>query len=290
MFRPSRSTDHHDVRRRDRGRWLRRHVHAARCGPRVLARVFDAATASAAPGTGTAIPGPAATSRASTTRSPSTRTSSRSGPGASGTRTQPEILSTPTTSPTASTSARTSSSRRASTRPCGTTRPPLDDRHVEGRDHLGAVLRDGVGCLSTPKLPEIPGVDELPGPDVPHRSLAARGRRLHRPERRHHRHRLVGHPVDPDHRRSRPPTSPCSSARRTSACPPATARSARRGTSHEGDLPGAPRAARTSGFGVPVEEPTRSALEVCQEERDATSTRSAGSRGTSSACCSPSTT
>ena len=33
-------------------------------------------------------------------------------------------------------------------------------------------------------------------------ALAARGRRLHRPARRRHRHRLLGHPVHPDHRRA----------------------------------------------------------------------------------------
>ena len=35
-----------------------------------------------------------------------------------------------------------------------------------------------------------------------HQPLAARGRRLHRQAGRRHRHRLVGHPVDPDHRRA----------------------------------------------------------------------------------------
>ena len=40
------------------------------------------------------------------------------------------------------------------------------------------------------------------GQVVPHRPLAARGRRLHRPAGRRHRHRLLGHPVDPDHRRA----------------------------------------------------------------------------------------
>ena len=38
--------------------------------------------------------------------------------------------------------------------------------------------------------------------DLPHRPLAARGRRLHRPAGRRHRHRLVGHPVDPADRRA----------------------------------------------------------------------------------------
>ncbi len=65
----------------------------------------------------------------------------------------------------------------------------------------------------------------LRGRGVLHRPVAARGRRLHRQARRRDRHRLVGHPVDPDHRRRRPTSSPCSSARRTSRCRPATARS-----------------------------------------------------------------
>ena len=53
------------------------------------------------------------------------------------------------------------------------------------------------GCLSMPRMPDFPGLDELQGRDLPHRPLAARGRRLHRPARRRDRHRLVGHPVDP---------------------------------------------------------------------------------------------
>ena len=41
-----------------------------------------------------------------------------------------------------------------------------------------------------------------PAPTYHTGKLAARGRRLHRPARRRDRHRLVGHPVDPDHRRA----------------------------------------------------------------------------------------
>ena len=82
-----------------------------------------------------------------------------------------------------------------------------------------------VGCLSASKLPEIPGLDDVPGRLVPHRPLAPRGRRLHRPARRRDRHRVVGDPVDPDHRRAGRRRSPCSSARRTSRCRPATGRS-----------------------------------------------------------------
>ena len=56
-----------------------------------------------------------------------------------------------------------------------------------------------VGCLSSRKQPDFPGL-ERSRPLVPHRTLAARRRRLQRPARRLHRHRLVGDPVDPAHR------------------------------------------------------------------------------------------
>ena len=114
---------------------------------------------------------------------------------------------TPTTWPIASTSARTSSSRPASTRRCGTTSaaagpsPRRRARRISAQFYIMAS-----GCLSHSKLPEIPGVESFAGPDVPHRPLAARGRRLHRPARRRHRHRIVGHPVDPGHRRAGRPT------------------------------------------------------------------------------------
>ena len=56
----------------------------------------------------------------------------------------------------------------------------------------------------TARMPRLPGPRELRGRDLPHRPLAARGRRLHRPAGRRDRHRLVGDPVDPGDRRSRP--------------------------------------------------------------------------------------
>ena len=58
------------------------------------------------------------------------------------------------------------------------------------------------GCLSSPNTPKIPGPRRFRGADLPHRPLAARGRRLHRQDGRRDRHRLVGDPVDPDHRRA----------------------------------------------------------------------------------------
>ena len=59
---------------------------------------------------------------------------------------------------------------------------------------------------------------------VLHEPLAARGRRLHRQAGRRHRHRVVGHPVDPAHRRAGRGARRCSSARRTSRSRPTTAR------------------------------------------------------------------
>ena len=45
------------------------------------------------------------------------------------------------------------------------------------------------GCLSTARVPDFPGRRALRGQDLPHRPLAARGRRFHRPARRRDRHR-----------------------------------------------------------------------------------------------------
>ena len=58
------------------------------------------------------------------------------------------------------------------------------------------------GCLSVPKEVDIEGADRFQRRGVLHQPLAARGRRPHRQAGRRHRHRLVGHPVDPDHRRA----------------------------------------------------------------------------------------
>ena len=79
------------------------------------------------------------------------------------------------------------------------------------------------GCLSVPEGARHRGRRPLRRRRLLHEPLAARGRRPHRQARRRHRHRLVGHPVDPDHRPSRRPRWSCSSARRTSRSRPATA-------------------------------------------------------------------
>ena len=68
------------------------------------------------------------------------------------------------------------------------------------------------GCLSNARMPDIKGLDRLQGQGLPHRPLAARGGRFHRPARRRDRHRLVGDPVDARSSPSRRASSRCSSA------------------------------------------------------------------------------
>ena len=78
--------------------------------------------------------------------------------------------------------------------------------HRSGRHRVGAVLRDGGGLPLGREGPRDRRHRHLRGPDLPHGSLAPRGGRLLRSARGRHRHRLVGHPVDPAHRAAgRPP-------------------------------------------------------------------------------------
>ena len=163
-------------------------------------------TTSAGRGTGTAIPGPAATSPPRTTPTASTRSWRRSGPGRRSTPRSRRSWTTCGSWPTATSCARTSSSRPPSPRPAGTS------RRGGGRSRPMAATRSACryyimasGCLSMPKSPDIEGADRFAGPGLLHQPLAARGRRLHRPAGRGHRHRLVGHPVHPA---DRPPGQP----------------------------------------------------------------------------------
>ena len=160
--------------------------------------------ASAARGTGTATRARAATSRAWSTRTSSTTSSSRSGSGPSATRRSPRSCAT---------------SNHVADR-FDLRRDIQFDTRVDGGDlRRGRRPLDGhapttattrrrqflimaTGCLSSANMPDIPGRRRLRRADVPHRPLAARGRRLHRQARRRHRHRLVGHPVDPADRRA----------------------------------------------------------------------------------------
>ena len=110
---------------------------------------------------------------------------------------------TPSTSPTATTCAATSPSTP------GSPRATYDeaDQHLAGADRPGPrrhvpVRGDGHRLPVVGQHPGHPRQGRLRRPDLPHRPLAPRGRRLHRPAGRHHRHRLLGAPVDPDHRRA----------------------------------------------------------------------------------------
>ena len=142
---------------------------------------------SAAPGTGTAIRGPAATSRAWSTRTSSRPSSSRSGSGRSATRPSPRSSPTRTTSPTASTSAATSGSKpgcasRRSTRTRTVGRSPSTDARGT-REVSAQFLIMATGCLSSAKLPEIPGIDTFAGPTYhtgrwPHEGVDFTGQRV----------------------------------------------------------------------------------------------------------------
>ena len=102
---------------------------------------------------------------------------------------------------------------------------PVDDRDRPRRPRVGALLHHGHRLPVRRAGARLPGAARrFAGKMVSHRPLAARGRRLHRPAGRRHRHRLLRHPVDPDHRPAGRHLWSSSSARRTSACPRATPR------------------------------------------------------------------
>ena len=183
-------------------------LHRLRRAGLVGAGVRGRQTASAAPGTGTATPARAATSRASTTRYSFDDELQQEWEWTRALRRRsPRSCATSTTSPTASTCAATSSSTRGSTaadvrrgrRAAGrSTTDNGDARHGA----LRASWRSA--ACRPPNMPDVHGPRALRGRLLPHRPLAARGRRLHRQARRRHRHRLVGDPGDPGDRRSRP--------------------------------------------------------------------------------------
>ena len=77
----------------------------------------------------------------------------------------------------------------------------LDRSATDGGERVAArFCIMATGCLSTAQVPKFAGLDTLRGAVVPHRPLAARGRRFHRPAGRRDRHGLLRHPVHPDHR------------------------------------------------------------------------------------------
>ena len=160
-------------------------------------------TTSVARGTGTAIPAPAATSRRPTTPTASIPPSRASGRGRRSTRRNPRSCATPSTSPTSTTSDATSSSRPASSRPRGTTPRRCGSVRTDRGDEVSCRhLVMASGCLSMPKAADIEGAERFAGEVYFTEQVAARGCRLHRQAGGGHRHRLVGHPVDPAHRRA----------------------------------------------------------------------------------------
>ena len=155
--------------------------------------------------------------------------SSRSGTGPSATRPSPRSCATSSTSPTASTCDATSSSTRGSTaavfdeddRALGASRPTRGDSSPRAPDHGDRLPVGG-------QAPGLPGPRRAsPGESYHTGRWPHEGVDFTRQARRRHRHRLVGHPGDPGHRRAGRRSSPCSSARRTTASRRATARSIR---------------------------------------------------------------
>ena len=198
---------------------LREHGFTARASTR-------RATASAARGSGTAIPAPASTSRAASTCSPSSPRSSRSGTGPSSCRPRRRSSATSTSSPTGSISAATSSSRPRST--------ALTFDEATSTWTVDTVDRRGGAVVVRHRRHRLPvGADR-----ARHRRAARLRRRhhvhqpvpegrlrLHRQARRRRRHRLVGRAVDPGHRRAGRRSCTCCSARRRTRCRRRTVRS-----------------------------------------------------------------
>ena len=159
------------------------------------------AAASAAPGTGTAIPARAATSRACSIPSRSRRSSTSNGTGRRNTRRSRRSSPTPTMSPTASIcAAHILFDTRVTAATFDEDAKGWRIETDRGDRVIGQILHHG-GRLPVGGEPVRPSRDaRISRARLPHRRMAARRRRFHRASRRRHRHRLVGDPVDPDHR------------------------------------------------------------------------------------------
>ena len=226
------------------------------------------ATASAAPGTGTATRARAATSRAWSTPTRSPRSCSRSGSGPSATPPQPEILRYAN-----HVADRFDLRRDIQLRDPGHRRPTSTRRRARWHvDAPTAATTSPPGSASWPPAAfgandaRHPGRRRVHGADLPHRPLAARGRRLHRPARRRDRHRLVGDPVDPASSPSRRPqltvfqrTANFTVPARNEPLDPSSVKPRSRPTTRRS----APRTAlsRRSGFGAATASGDKSALE-----------------------------
>ena len=129
------------------------------------------------------------------------------------------------------------------------------------------------------RCPTFPGLESFHGQDVSHRPLAARGRRLHRPARRRHRHRLLGHPVDPDHRRAG--RAPGRLPAHAELQRPRAQRAARPGVraAGQGELRRVPAAGARVARRLRRSSAARPRRWRCPTRSGGASTRSAGSRG-----------
>ena len=158
--------------------------------------------ASAARGTGTATPARAATSRAWTTRTPSHELE-QEWTWTERYAAQPEILrylDHVADRFDLRRDIRFDDARRGRGVRRGARRWTVT---TDGGERLSAALLImATGCLSVPRMPDIPGLERFAGELLPHRRWPHERRRLHRQARRRDRHRLVGHPVDPADRRA----------------------------------------------------------------------------------------
>ena len=148
---------------------------------------------------------------------------------------------------------------------------PLDDRPTADGSRLRAQFCImATGCLSAHNTPRLRGPRHASRGDLPHRTLAARRRRLHRQARRRDRHRLVGDPVHSADRRSRRSTCSCSSARRnyTRARAQRAAGSPTRGAQVKADYAGLrAETPRRMFAGVDLDSITQSAVAIAATER-----------------------
>ena len=188
---------HRDRRRRCRALPALQAARARLCG----CGPSRPAAGSAAPGTGTAIRARASIPKAGPTATRSRRSCSRSGTGKSTSRRSPRPSAISTMSPTNSTCAATSSSTAASPRRTTARRRAAgSSRWRDGGRYSTRFLVTAIGILSAPTMPNIPGIDTLQGPVLPHPSLAQGRRRFRRQAGRHHRHRRNRGADDPGDR------------------------------------------------------------------------------------------
>ena len=113
--------------------------------------------------------------------------------------------------------------RNPGRRPRSTTKPNRDGRSKPTTAIVitARFLVAATGCLSVPNTPQFEGLDDFRGELYHTATWPAAGVDVARKARRRDRHRVVGNPGDPRHRRDGARAHRVSSAPPTSACPPA---------------------------------------------------------------------